>query len=471
MAFRSAAATAAAIKAREVSPVEVVQAYLDRIQRLDSRLCSYITVCGDQALAAARRAERALSRGGQQRKPLLGVPIAVKDQFWTKGIRTTNGSRVYRDFIPAEDATVVKKLKQAGAILLGKLNLSELAMGGTQQHPFGIPRNPWALERSPGESSSGSGVALAAHLCAASLGEDTGGSGRGPAGSCNVVGLRPTFTRVSRHGITPMCWFLDTAAPMAKTVEDCGLLLQAIAGYDGKDLSTSRRPVPDYNAHLKDGVRGLCVGLIRELHGREGMHPEVKLAVEKALTVLQQQGAQVQEVSIPLVPLAGAIYVAVGDTEGAAARDQVLRTRPMDLDPATRTRLQAAALMPAQVYNRAMKARVVLRQQFLAALHQVDVLVSPTSPYPPPTHADLTAPFQSIEHVRTRFFFRRSYSASYSLASLPAISIPGGFTSDHLPIGLQLGGAPFAEATLLRTAHAYEQATPWHTMDPPLALE
>src|SRR5712692_1986514 len=457
----SAAETAVAIKTKQVSPVEAVQAYLARIEQFDGQRHAYITVMRDEALAAARRAEQTVLRGGDL-GPLFGVPVAVKDQFWTKGILTTNGSRVYRNFVPDEDATVTTRLKQAGTILLGKLNMSELAMGGTQEPPWGIPRNPWDVERTPGESSSGSGVALAAHLCAASVGEDTGGSGRGPASYCSAVGLRPTFTRVSRYGMTPMCWYLDTAAPMTKTVQDCALMLGAIAGHDPRDPFTSRRPVPDYTAHY--GVR---VGLIRELDEDAGMHPEVKQAIHNALEVLRQQGAEVHEVSMPLVALAGAIFVGVADTEGAGARDDILRTRAAELDRASRTRLQAAALVPTKVYNRALKARVLLRQQFLETLRQVDVLVSATAPAPPPKHTALTAPFVDADDVRSRFFFRRSYTGCYALTALPAISIPCGFTTDNLPIGLQLGAGPFAEALLLGVAHAYEQATPWNTRRAP----
>jgi aspartyl-tRNA(Asn)/glutamyl-tRNA(Gln) amidotransferase subunit A len=461
LAFMSAAESAEAIATKQASPVDLVQAYLARMERLDGHLHAYITVLQDEALAAARQAEQALRRGDAL-PPLFGVPMAVKDQFWTKGILTTNGSRVYRDFVPSEDATIVTRLKAAGAIILGKLNLSELAMGGTQLPPYGIPRNPWDLERTPGESSSGSGVALAAHLCAASVGEDTGGSGRGPASCCSVVGLRPTFTRVSRYGMTPMCWFTDAASPMTKTVRDCALVLGTIAGYDPQDPSTSRHPVPDYTAPLGQSIRGMRIGLIRELQEHDDMHPEVRQAVYDALDVLRQLGAEVQEISIPLVALAGAIFVGIADTEGAGARDEILRHQSGELDPASRTRLQAAALMPAKVYNRAMKARVLLRQQCLQALQQVDILVSATMPHPPPKHSALTAPFRGAEDVRSRFFFRRAYTGCYSLAALPAISIPGGFTSERLPIGLQLGARPFAEATLLQVAYAYEQATPWH---------
>ena len=469
-AFLSAAATARAIRSGELSPEDAVRAYLDRIDRLDSRLAAYITVTREEALAAAQKIAGQLARGDNP-GPLAGVPVAVKDQFWTDGILTTNGSRVYSEFVPDEDATIVRRLKDAGAVLLGKLNLSELAMGGTQDPPWGIPANPWDLERTPGESSSGSGVALSAHLCAASVGEDTGGSGRGPASYCGVVGLRPTFTRVSRYGMTHMCWFMDAAAPMTKTVEDCAIVLGAIAGHDEKDPYTSRRPVPDYTSGLRRGVQGLRVGLIRELHQSPDMHPEVREAVESSLDVLRGLGAEVSEVSIPLVELAGAVFVGIADTEGAGARDEVLRTRPEDLDQATRTRLLSASLVPAKVYNRAAKARVLLRREFMAALEQVDVLVSPTSPYPAPKHTALTARFENAEDVRARFFFRRSYTGCYSLTALPAISIPGGFTTDGLPIGLQLGARPFAEETLFRAAYAYEQATPWHERTAPAALD
>jgi len=470
IAFLSAADTARAIKAKEISPTDAVQAYLERIDRLDSRLAAYITVVREEALGTAQLMADRIQRG-EDPGVLAGVPIAVKDQYWTKGILTTNGSKVYRDFVPEEDSTVIQRLRDAGSVLLGKLNLSELAMGGTQNPPWGIPANPWDFDCSPGESSSGSGVALAAHLCAASMGEDTGGSGRGPASYCGVVGLRPTFTRVSRFGMTHMCWFMDAAAPMTKTVEDCALMLGVIAGYDEKDPYTSRKPVPDYTASMRDGVKGLRVGLIKELHETQDMHPDVRAAIEASLDTFRELGAEVKEVSIPLSNLAGAIFVGIADTEGAGARDEILRNQPGNLDQASRTRLQSAALVPAKVYNRAAKARVLLRRQLMAVLGDVDVLVSPTSPYPAPKHTDLTAKFENAEDVRNRFFFRRAYTGIYSLTALPAISIPGGFTTDGLPIGLQLGAAPFAEETLFRAAHSFEQATSWHTRVAPAILD
>ena len=270
--FLSAEATSAAIRDGDFTATDAVNAYLRRIDAIDGDIKSYITVCREEALGAAADVDEAVRRGDgvAVEGPLFGVPMGIKDQFNTEGILTSNGSRAYADNVPSEDATVVTRLKSAGAILLGKLNLSELAMGGTADPPYGTPHNPWRHGHTPGESSSGSGAALAAHLCAASVGEDTGGSGRGPASYCNAVGLRPTFTRISRHGITPMCWFMDAASPMTKTVEDCALVLGAVAGYDPMDPTTSRRPVPDYRAMLDGDIRGMKIGRMIELCDASG---------------------------------------------------------------------------------------------------------------------------------------------------------------------------------------------------------
>jgi len=262
---------------------------------------------------------------------------------------------------------------------------------------------------------------------------------------------------------------MDTAAPITKTVADCALVFGTIAGHVPMDPYTSSRSVPDYTAGFGLGIQGLRVGFVRELYEGSDLHPEVKTAFQKALGVLQDLGAHVGEVTLPLVTLAGAVFVCIADTDGAGARDEILRTRADELDRASRTRLQSGSLVPAKVYNRAMKARILLRQQMMDALQRVDVLASPTSPFPPPRHSDLTAPFEGTKDVRARFFFRRSYTGCYSLAALPAISVPCGFTSNSLPIGLQLGARPFGEQSLLRMAHAYEQATPWHSMRAPAA--
>jgi aspartyl-tRNA(Asn)/glutamyl-tRNA(Gln) amidotransferase subunit A len=263
------------------------------------------------------------------------------------------------------------------------------------------------------------------------------------------------------------CWFLDQAAPMTKTVADCALLLGVIAGHDELDTTTSRRRVPDYAASLAGGVQGIRIGVIRQLHENPNMHPDVKACVDRALQRFTELGAHVREVSIPLMDIAGALYIAIGDTEGAGTADDLLRERSGELDAASRTRLLAAALVPFKLYNRAMKARVQLRRQFMDALQNVDVLACATSPYPPPRHVELTAPFKDGDDVRSRFFFRRAYTGSYALAALPAISVPCGFTPQRLPVGLQLGGKPFAEDMLLRVAAAYERAEPWHLQQAP----
>src|SRR5258706_12041487 len=270
------------VRERKVSPVELVRIYLARIARLDGRLRAYITVLHDGALENARRAEALVMRGGGALPPLHGVPYAVKDQFDTAGVLTTVGSRLFETNVPYASATTIARLDAAGGILLGKLNLTEFALGGTQRFPFGQPRNPWNLDHDPGGSSSGSGIAVAAGFCAASLGEDTGGSVRSPASFCGVVGLRPTWSRVSRHGSFPLSWSMDTPGPLARSVEDAACLLQAIAGYDTRDPLSSRVPVPDYTRALAGGVRGLRIGIIRELTRGPETDGEVREAVVEA---------------------------------------------------------------------------------------------------------------------------------------------------------------------------------------------
>jgi aspartyl-tRNA(Asn)/glutamyl-tRNA(Gln) amidotransferase subunit A len=467
LAFHPVAQLGPLLAQRKVSPVELVQAYLDRILSLDERLHAYITVCADEALAAARQAEDEIIRG-RYRGALHGIPIAVKDQFLTKGIRTTGGAKIFGDLIPDVDATVVRRLREAGAILLGKLNLSEFAFGGTRAHPYGTPRNPWSLEHSPLGSSSGSGIAVAASLCAAALGEDTGGSVRLPAAACGIVGLRPTFGLVSRQGVMPASWSLDTAGPMTRTVADCAVLLQAIAGYDPQDRTSSRHAVPDYSHRLGDGVKGMRIGVIRELLDPKINDSEVQAAVAQAIARYRQLGASVQEVSIPMISLAAPIFIAICDTDGASVHEQLIRSRAQDYDTATRTRIFAASLLPANLYHRAQRARGLLRRQLMAALEGVDVLLSPSMATPPPQIGDDIIPYRSKADVIARMFGARSFSTPYSLAALPAVSIPCGFTAANLPIGLQIGGKPFDEATVLRIAAAYEGSTEWHTTRPGL---
>jgi aspartyl-tRNA(Asn)/glutamyl-tRNA(Gln) amidotransferase subunit A len=448
--------------------MELVRLYLERIERLDRRLRAYITVRGNAALEAARRAEAAVQAGGRL-GPLHGVPFAVKDQFDTQGLPTTMGSRVCRDAAPAsEDATVVARLRAAGALLLGKLNLTEFALGGTREFPYGQPRNPWNLDHDPGGSSSGSGIATAAGLCGFALGEDTGGSVRSPAGWCGVVGIRPTWGRVSRHGVFPLAWSLDAAGPLSRSVRDSALVLSVMAGRDDLDPTTSRRAVPDYSAVLDLSIVGLRLGVVRELTAGPDTQPEVRAAVEAAAARLASLGATIEEVSLPLLPLAGAVFMTLADSEGAGLHARWLRERPGDYDAGTRRRLAAAGLLPAGLFHQAQRARVLIRRQVLDALSRHHALLAPMAHTAAPLIAAGQAPITSKADVGPRFFTRRSYASPASLAGVPALAVPCGFTRSGLPIALQVIGRAFHEDTVLRIGHAYEQATDWHRRRPPV---
>ena len=466
LAFLSARRIAELVRERAVSPVEITRLYLDRIERLDRELRAYITVVPEAALESARRAEAAVLRG-EALGPLHGVPYAVKDQFDTAGVRTTSGSRLLEHHVPTADATTISRLNAAGAILLGKLNLTEFALGGTQQFPFGQPRNPWNRDHDPGGSSSGSGIAVAAALCAASLGEDTGGSVRSPASFCGVVGLRPTWGRVSRHGSFPLSWSMDTPGPLARTVEDVAWLLQAIAGYDPKDPLSSRAPVPDYARGLDDGVRGLRIGVIRELTSGAETDAEMKAAVLDAARSLERLGATTEEISLPLVPRAGAIFMALADADGAGVHHRWLRTRAAEYDRGTRRRLLTASLIPAAIQQRAARARALLGTQMREALARHDLFLCPTAHQAAPPIAAGRGVITSRHEVAGRFFTRRSYVTPAALAGLPAIAVPCGFTQAGLPLSLQLIGRHFDEATVLRAAHAYESQFEWSRRRPP----
>lgn len=462
--FRSIAELAAMVRGKQASPLELTQAYLDRIEALNERLGAFITVMRDQALAQARDAERSVLAGGYL-GPLHGIPLAVKDIIHTRGVLTSAGSKVLADHVPDEDSTIIRRLNGAGAVLLGKLNLSEFAIGGTIVHPFGTPRNPWNTERTPGGSSSGSGVAVAAGLCAGALGSDTGGSIRGPSSFCNLAGLRPTYGRVTRHGVIPMCVTMDTIGPMARTVEDCAIMLQAIAGRDALDPTSSPEPVPDYLESLNGGVKGLRIGLPREMFEFDGLDGETREAVTKAVGVLEELGASAEDVSLPMSGHSGAVFVATADVDAAAFHSKWLRSRPDDYDWSTRARLETASLLPASAYLKAQRARALIRRELLAALDKFDVLITPTSSAPASTIEAATGGpggyYQGRQDIG-----RRLYTSPASLAGLPALSVPCGFSSSGLPIGCQLIGKPFAEGLLFRIGHAYQRATEWHTRHP-----
>ena len=456
--FLSATELSRLIERKEVSPVEATEAYLERIDDLDFKFNSYLTVSRKQALQAAQGAEQAISQGNYL-GPMHGVPVGVKDQFWSKGIRSTGGSRFLADFIPDEDATVVANLKKAGAIILGKTNLTEFAIGLPQA--YSSPRNPWNLDMYAGASSGGSAAATAAFLCATSLGEDTGGSIRMPASWCGLVGLKPGWGRVSRYGVMRGVWSMDTVGPMSRTVEDAAITLGAIAGYDPKDPYTWNTSVPDYRGALDGNIRGMRVGMITEQINSDAVNPEVREAVVNATSVLGELGASVEEVSLPLARHDMIIMLIPLLVEPALNHKEWIRDRLHDYGYANRVGLLTGSIMPAQAYYKAQKLRSLLRQQVYEALERYDVLVLPTMGQPAPRLDGYDR--QSVVRLSPLL------TPIFNAASAPAITVPCGLTSQGLPIGFQIGGRPGWEETVLKVAHAYEQNTPWHTMRPPTA--
>lgn len=466
LAYLSATEQGRLLRERKLSPVELVELCLARIERYDLILRAYITVCGELALAAARQAELEIGRG-EYRGPLHGIPFGVKDQLSTQGVRTTLGSRIYADHVPDFDATVVTRLKAAGAILIGKENLHEFGKGGTHVFPHGQPRNPWDVERTPSSSSSGSGIAPAAGFCSGSLGEDTGGSIRGPAAANGVVGLRPTFGRVSRYGGVMYAWTADTIGPITRTVEDNMLFLRAIAGFDGRDSLTSRRAVPDFQATPGD-LKGMRLAVVTEMTWPDGAHAEVRAAMEQSIEVLRALGAVVEEVSLPWAKYAIPLAMLTSDADVASMYLPLLRSRWGEFDAGTRSRMATAALVPATVYSRAMRARAVVRGQILDAFERYDALLSPTSLKPPGLIDEAREVVHSRADVAQRIFLRRISTHPFGVANVPTLAVPGGFTRSGLPLSLQVAGKPFAEATIYRIGLAYERATPWHTRHPDL---
>ena len=412
--FLSVAELGRLIRTREVSPVEATEAYLERIDRIDGQVNSYITVCREEARQAAREAEQAIA-AGQYRGPLHGIPVAVKDQFDTAGIRTTYGSALEWDHVPNEDAVVVAKLKEAGAVLLGKLNLSEFALGESFHHPGGQPRNPWDLSRNPGISSSGSAAATAAFLCASALAEDTGGSTRIPAAWSGLTGLRPTWGLVSRRGVAGVSWSMDTVGPITHSAEDCALTFQAIAGHDPQDPYSWSGPVPDYARELQGGVDGMRVGVLREKVAEGGLQPQVRQVIESTVAQLGELGATVQEVSIPIVENAGAVSKCITDMDGAAVHYERLKTRIAEYDHNTRVRLLTAILTPAQALYKAQKVRTLIRQAVLEALDEVDVIVLPTSPTGAPL-LPTEAGIKSQDDARSRISGVRNFTGAFNVA-------------------------------------------------------
>jgi len=458
---------ARAIAARDVSPVEVVQAHLDRIAALDGKLKAYLTVMADAALERAKAAEAAVM-SGEPLGRLHGVPVGFKDLYCTKGVKTTGGSRILADWVPDEDATVVSRLAGAGAIALGKLNMHEFAFGPEGINPhYGTPWNPWDpnTHRICGGSSSGSGAAVAAGLCPGALGSDTGGSVRIPSALCGISGIKPTYGRVSRAGVLPLAWSLDHVGPMCRTAADCALMLGAMAGYDPRDPTTSVLPVPDYTAALTGQVKGLRVGVLRSFF-LESTGVALRHAVEEAVKVLEGLGATIQDVNLETAQFAPAASYAVLSPEAYAYHEAWLRERPADYGDDVRQRLRVGAFISAAEYLKGQQARALIRREVDGALAKADVLVCATTPIVATAvgQGEVTVEHEKLAVRASLIRFTRPFN----LTGHPAASIPCGFTAAGLPVGLQIIGRPFDEATVLRVADAYQRATDWHTRRPPV---
>ncbi len=458
---------AAMIKSRKVSPVEITQAYLDRIEALNPKVNAFITVTRDPALAQAKQAEKDVA-SGKHLGPLHGIPYAPKDILATKGILTTNGSKVTADWVPNYESTVTERLGKAGAILLGKLNLLEFAMGSGVLSGFGPARNPWDTAYSPAGSSSGSGAALAAYMTPLSIGTDTGGSIRGPASFCGIVGLKQTYGRVSRYGVTTLAWTLDHAGPMTKTVADAAAMLQVIAGYDPKDPTTSREPVPDYSKALTGSVKGLRIG-IPKTYFFENQNAESDKATKAAIQKLVEMGATTVDVDVPHAKYATSAGWTVAMAEAACFHEKRLREKPHLFDPVVRERLEAAKFYTATDYIKALRVRSILQKEMAAVLDKCDVMaVSGGSPA-----TKLETPETATTDVKPgsrATAFRPGNTFIGNMTGYPEIVIPCGFTSTAptLPLTIGFYAKPFDEMSLFRVSHAYESVTDWHKRRPAL---
>lgn len=441
---------------KELSPVEYTKSQLARIQKLDPSLNAFVTLTADRALAEAKTAEAAIARGDA--RPLLGIPIAHKDIYCTRGVLTTGGSALLDTWVPDVDATCVTRWQNAGCVMLGKLITHEFAWG--IQKPgdrFKPAKNPWKAGHIPGGSSSGSGAALASGMLVGATGSDTGGSIRGPASFCGIVGLKPTYGRCSRAGVLTLSWSLDHTGPMARTVEDCAYLLQPLAGHDPLDPASSHAPVADYVAALAEPMRGVRIGVVRD-YFLDGADSEVVGAFDASLAVLKGLGAVVTEVTIPHIWDAPSFMVIMA-SEAFSYHERDLRERPEKYGDLLRERLMSGGLYTSAEYVQAQRLRERLRQSMLDVLQTVDLFATPTSPKPAPT-------FEQMYDLSVGF--PRSNTPPFNVSGLPTLALPNGFSTSGLPISLQLTGRPFDEATVLRVGHVYERATDWHTRRPPV---
>lgn len=465
--FQSVTDLAALLKTRKVSPVEVVRAHLDQIEALNPKVNAFITVTAEHAIEEARKAENEIA-AGYYRGPLHGVPYAPKDLIATKGIRTTNGSKTTANWIPAYESTVTARLNRAGAILIGKLNLVEFAMGSQQKGLAGPARNPWDLAYSPSGSSSGSGASVASGMTPLALGSDTGGSIRNPAKSCGIVGLKPTYGRISLYGVTTLSWSLDHVGPMAKTVADVASVLQAVAGPDPLDINAATAPVPDYGKALTGNVKGLRIG-VPTGHFFENVAPDTDAALRRALSVLKEMGAVVVDVTVRDAGLCSAASSVILSSEAAAFHEKHLKENANLLDPLVRERLEAATFHSALDYIKAQRVRTVMMEEMRRVFQSCDVLMLSAGNPAPKLDSETVgtdAPSDPPSAPRPDTFNLAN------VTGIPAIVLPCGFTAGppSLPHGIQFCAKPFDEATLFRVGHAYQSVTDWHLRKPALAL-
>ena len=462
------------IKAKELSPSELTRLFLERINRRNPRLNAYITVTADHALREAHQAEKEII-SGKYRGPLHGIPFSIKDNLSTKGVRTTAGSKIFSDWVPDFDATVVGKIRDAGAPILGKTNMDEWALGGTTINAFyGATRNPWDTNRTPGGSSGGSAAAVAASLCLASIGTDSAQSVRNPASICGIVGLKPTYGRISRFGgIAGTGGFsTDHFGILSKTVEDCALILEALAGHDPKDPTSADEPVPRYTEALYKSVKDIKIGLLGDYFD-ELMIGEVKDKFYDGIKILESLGMKTREVSIPHMKLIHAIRNCTSRAENAAAHDKYLRTRPRDYSPKVLYTYLCALTIPAATYVTAQRVRRIISDEFSRAFEDVDVIVAPTVSHPTPTieecnQGSMDVDGKKIDLQDARGSLNSFCTSPFNLMGLPALNVCCGFSKPELPVGFQIVAAPFRESLVLNVGHAYERTAKWYERKPRL---
>jgi aspartyl-tRNA(Asn)/glutamyl-tRNA(Gln) amidotransferase subunit A len=455
------AEASALVQKRQVSPVELTEAFIARSEALEPKLHAYITTTFDAARAEAKEAADEIA-GGRGRGHLHGIPFALKDLYETAGVRTTAGSKLREDYVPAEDAHVVSLLRQAGIVQLGKLNMHEWALGATNINKyFPSPRNPWDTRRITGGSSGGSGAAIAAGMVLGTLGSDTGGSIRIPASLCGISGLKPTYGRVSLRGVVPLSWTLDHAGPMARTAFDCALILQAIAGHDPVDPGSADRPVDDYLKDIEDGVNGLRIGMPSNFFfDEDAVNAEVAGAVHEAAKVLAGAGAELVPVEVPMIVAGARSNGPILLADAAAYHEETIRDHAEDIQETVLARLQNGASVTGVAYARAHRVQAEFKAALASLFGEIDVLLTPATP--------ITAlPFPEGDNIATTGALTR-HTGPFNLAGLPSMSVPCGFSSEGLPIGLMLTGRPWEEALVLRAAHAYQRATDWHKRHPPV---